>query len=115
MLARIQSYCCPACGGHIGEAAPIETVREAVTAPVKKVIFDMLARRVGRAVLKDSIIDAVYGNRADGGPETASTTIQVQVCQLRRIIEPFGWTISNSRGGAGELAQWKLIPTEAGP
>jgi DNA-binding response OmpR family regulator len=115
MLSRVQSFCCPSCGGYIGEAAAVDTVRESISAPAKRLIFDMLTRRVGRPVLKDAIIEAVYGSRSDGGPDNASTIVQVLVSQLRRQIEPYGWTISNSRGGAGELAQWKLIPTERGP
>lgn len=112
VVARVQTYTCPCCGGFIGEAAPIEQVKEAITAPAHRIIFDLLARSIGQAVRRDTIIDRIYGGRADGGPETADRILKAQVSQLRRRIEPFGWTITVSKGGSGYLAQWRLIPTE---
>ena len=113
VVARVQTYSCPCCGGFIGEAAPIEQVRESITPPAQRIIFDLLARSIGRAVHRDAIIELMYGGRSDGGPDTADHVVKAQVSQLRRRIEPFGWTISVSRGGSGHLAQWRLIPTEA--
>jgi hypothetical protein len=109
---RIQSYCCPSCGGFIGEASPIEKVREALTAPSQRLIFDALSRPVGRSVHRETLFSLIYGNRRDGGPDRGEHVLTVHVSQLRRKIEPFGWTITASRGGSGNLAQWRLIPTE---
>lgn len=114
VVARIQTFTCPCCGGLIGEAAPVEEVRQYVTAPAHRIIFDILSRSVGRPVFRDALIHLIYGGRADGGPERADKVLAVQVSQLRRRIEPFGWTISSSKGGSGIHAQWRLIPTEAG-
>lgn len=111
---RIQTFTCPCCKGFIGEAAPIEQVREYVTAPSRRLILDMLSKRIGAPVLRDNIMSRMYGSRADGGPESGDTVLKVMVSQLRRQIEPYGWTITGSRGGSGELAQWRLIPLEAG-
>lgn len=107
---RIQTYTCPCCGGDIGEAAPIEQVVENVTQPSRRLILSMLADKPGASVFRDRIIDRLYGSRADGGPDAADNLIKSIVSQLRRQIEPFGWTISTSRGGSGDLAQWRLIP-----
>lgn len=111
---RIQTFTCPCCGGFIGEAAPIEQVREFVTAPARRLVLDMLSKRIGSPVHRDAIVDRMYGHRADGGPESGSNVILAIVSQLRRQIEPYGWTISQSKGGSGYLAQWRLIPREAG-
>lgn len=111
---KIQHFSCPTCGGHLGEAAKIDDVRAALTRPAWRTIFDLLARAPGRSVMRDTLIEALYGDRADGGPERADHVIKAHVSQLRRIIEPFGWTITVSRGGSGHLAQWKLIPTLGG-
>lgn len=115
MLSRVRKYSCPCCGGDIGEAASLEAVAEAVSSPTRNTILSMLIRSIGRPVLRDAMIDRLYGDRADGGPERAANIIMVQVSRLRREIEPFGWTITNGKGGAGENAQWRLIPTEVGP
>lgn len=113
VATRIQAFCCPSCGGFIGEAAPVDKVRDAITAPAQRVIFDLLSRSMGTAVMRDTIMDRMYAHRSDGGPDTADQVLKATVSQLRRRIEPFGWTISASKGGAGHLAQWRLIPTEA--
>ncbi|MFN3337244.1 MAG: winged helix-turn-helix domain-containing protein, partial [Thermomicrobium sp.] len=111
---RIQTFCCPACGGFIGEAAPLDQVMESVTQPSRRLILGMLAKPPGAVVLRDRILDRLYGHRADGGPETGDHVVKAMVSQLRRQIEPFGWTITGSRGGSGNLAQWRLVPREAG-
>jgi hypothetical protein len=110
---RIETFTCPCCGGFIGEAAPVDQIREYVTAPGRRLILDMLTKTVGAPVHRDLIINRMYGGRSDGGPENGDHVVKAMVSQLRRQIEPFGWTISSSRGGSGELAQWRLIPREA--
>lgn len=111
---KIQSFMCPCCGGFIGEAAPIAQVRDYVTAPAQRLIFDMLSKSPGEPVMRDRIVSRMYSHRRDGGPDQSDNTLRSMVCQLRRKIEPFGWTITTSKGGSGYLAQWRLIPTEAG-
>jgi len=106
-----QSFSCPACGHGIGEAASVDHVKEAITAPAHRIIFEALSRKVGSSVRRDMLLNRIYGDRPDGGPEHADTILKVQVSQLRRKIEPYGWTISVSKGGSGQLAQWRLIPT----
>lgn len=108
-----QTFSCPCCGGLIGQAATIDEVRKAVTAPALRIIFDSLSRNVGQAVPRNRIADLLWGGRSDGGPETGYRNLAVQVSQLRRKIEPFGWTINRSLGGSGNHSSWRLIPTEA--
>ncbi|MCJ8518989.1 hypothetical protein ABID21_001894 [Pseudorhizobium tarimense] len=111
---RIASFTCPCCKGFIGEAAPLDQVMESVTQPSRRIILEMLASKPGSPVLRDRILDRLYGDRADGGPDTGDHVVKAMVSQLRRQIEPFGWTVTGSRGGSGNLAQWRLIPVEAG-
>lgn len=111
---RLQTITCPCCGGFMGEAAPIEAVREAVTSPVKRSIFEELSRQPGQPVSRDVLRTATYAHRRGVAAENADHVLKVQVSQLRRCIEPYGWTISTNKGGSGNLAQWRLIPMEAG-
>lgn len=98
----------------MGQAASISDVRAAVTAPARRSVLDALSRSIGKPVTRDSIIERVYGGRADGGPDDADHVIKAVVSQLRRQIEPFGWTITHGKGGSGNMAQWRLIPTVGG-
>jgi len=109
---RIQSYCCPACGGFIGEAAPIDEVKKAISSPSRRCILDLLAADVGRHRTRLDMQSALsqLGRTAR---VLSPKNIHVQVCNLRKEIEPFGWTIANSTG-APFAAQYRLVPTEAG-
>lgn len=115
---RIQSYTCPCCGGFIGEAAPIEAVVNAVSSVTGRKILEKLSSNVGRAFPRNEIIDFVYRDDADGGPDDAAGTFSVTLFRLRQVIEPFGWTIEKKGGGGrgeyGTPGLYRLIPTEAG-
>lgn len=107
---RIKSYVCPCCGGDIGEAPSIERVREMITQPSRRVIFDLLAEVPGKAVHRDVIYRRLYGHRHDGGPISGETSIHVFMSILRRQLAPYGWYISSSRGGRGRASEYRLIP-----
>jgi len=44
----------------------------------------------GRRTPVDELIDALWGDCADGGPLTADNCIKVHVCRLRRQLREFG-------------------------
>lgn len=113
MLSRVQTFSCPCCGGHIGEAARPDDVRLGLRGH-KRTMFDVLAKRIGLPVTKHDMVNAMYSGRADGGPDDAGNIVSVEMLRLRRSIEPFGWTIT-STGRAGVMAEYRLIPLEVGP
>ncbi len=111
---RLQVCSCPTCGGFMGEAAPLEAVREKVRMGHQLIILDLLSRRVGILVGSDAIIDAMYSGRRDGGPDKASQVLAVTMNRLKTTIEAFGWTIASVGRGSGNKASYRLIPREAG-
>ena len=114
MLQSKQAYCCPACGGYIGDAAPVEFVSDKLPRGHQERIFGILSRRIGRQVSKDTLIDAMYSERADGGPVYADNIVSIEINKLRSQIEGFGWTIVSKGRGSGNKAVYRLIPLEAG-
>lgn len=50
----------------------------------EELVLDELATFRGRHVLHPDLIDAVYGHRPDGGPETGDAVIKVIVHRIRR-------------------------------
>lgn len=58
-------------------------------------VLMVLVSRAGQNVSHQTIIQAVYGNRADGGPDNPSESIKVVVCKLRRWLP---WLIINIHG-----------------
>lgn len=115
MLSRVQNFSCPCCGGHLGEAAPLEFIRDHIAIGHQKRIFDRLSSRVGREFAKESLIDAMYGDRSDGGPMHAENIVSIEVGRLRKTLERFGWSLISKGRGTGNKAFYRLTPTEVGP
>lgn len=114
---RIQAFCCPTCRGFIGEAAPIASVRDALSKPMLIKIFDVLSDRVGKNVRRSFIIDVCYEDDEDGGPEDAEGAFRVNLHNLRKIISRYGWHIECVGGmGRGDFngGFYRLMPIEAG-
>lgn len=109
---RNTRFSCPCCGGDIGQAAALQDVRKAVTQPTALVIFDALSKNAGAPVTRGEILKAVVGAQSRWTPRI-SRNIDNQVSNLRKTLAAFGWTISHMRGGKGDMANWRLIPTEA--
>jgi DNA modification methylase len=67
--------------------------------PLKARIFDVLWRnwRTGRLITRDQMMDLVYANDPNGGPESENI-ISVQVGLTREAIAPFGLTIKGRIG-----------------
>ena len=57
----------------------------------KLMILTMLMSR--QECSREALIDAMYGDRPDGGPEYAKKIIDISICKLRRKLVPFGVTI----------------------
>lgn len=55
----------------------------------------------------------MYGDRSDGGPETADNIVSIQVLRLRTFLEQYGWTITSEGRGRGNKVFYRLIPLEA--
>lgn len=40
----------------------------------------------GRMVHKETLLDRMYGDRADGGPDDPENTLGVTICRLRKVF-----------------------------
>lgn len=114
VIPQVQSYTCPCCHGYIGEAAPIDAVLERVSRGQQKAILEILAKRVGKTVAKDSVLSVLFDGRADGGPDNAAHVLAVQISYLRKFVGTYGWSILTTGGGRGASTFYRLVPTEAG-
>lgn len=113
MLHKRETFTCPCCGGYIGEAAPVAFVAERLPVGHQARVFEAFSRRVGRPFTKESLIQTMYGDRSDGGPETADNIVSIQVLRLRTFLEQYGWTITSEGRGRGNKVFYRLIPLEA--
>lgn len=53
-------------------------------------IIGALRRANGRMVSQSTLVDAMYGDREDGGPDDAKRVLHVLICRLRRQGHPIG-------------------------
>lgn len=113
MLNRIQSYQCPCCGNYLGEAAPLDLVRDAISHGHQRTIFDELAKKQGVPVHKEKLLSVMYGS-VGGGPDTSDQVAATMISALKKKLERYGWTIHSAGGGRGNVSRYRLIPLEAG-
>jgi hypothetical protein len=57
------------------------------------------------------LIEIVYADDPDGGPEAAQSSISRTVMRVRMKIKRFGWTIPLARRGPGSTG-YRLQPIE---
>lgn len=50
-----------------------------------------------RHLSTNEMIDAIWADDVDGGPETADTAVSVYLCRLRKLLVPVGVTIVRER------------------
>lgn len=69
-------------------------------------MFELLLKRVGRYVSRETIYDYLYQDRCDGGPFTS--IIGVRLCKIRKKLTAIGVKISNAHG-QGWMLQPELV------
>lgn len=94
---------CPCCQQSV-EAMPLDKIAQyAPLTPSERKAFRFLASRFGQYVPTQRLIDYLYSDHRDGGPENARTCTYVFLSRMRRKIKSYGIGISGheSRGYDG--------------
>ncbi|NTA27429.1 hypothetical protein [Allorhizobium ampelinum] len=98
----------------MGEAAPIERVIESIKSQQRRIIVEMLSKRLLMGVHIDTLIDEIYKDDPNGGAISAIGCVHVQISHARKDLKPFGWTILNKGKSHSRLGMYYLVPLEAG-
>lgn len=114
MVASENTFC-PCCGATLASGPPTWLVELFILCPAERRLMKVLARRFPWYVDREILIDALYGDRSDGGPLSANNVLSVHLCQLRRALEPFGWTVSKGTSGRGGCGRHRLEKTGQRP
>lgn len=101
---------CPCCNQAIAGRAPIEALSEGRFPPQMRTIVDVLSKAYPRPVSMGNLIDALYGNDPNGGPDDPEQVIRIRICSLRPQLEQYGWAIPLSTGGPGNYGRYRLAP-----
>ena len=103
----IVEHTCPCCRGLIGRASTLDEV-EATIAGQNLIVFRELRFSRMMSARTQEFIDALWGG--NDWPDNAQQQIRVIMTRLRKIIEPFGWTIILRAGGGGSSV-YQLVTT----
>ena len=101
---------CPTCGGEMQDV-PAEALLAVPMPAQAKLLLRALVKAWPRGVDKARIVDALWGSAWGGGPMAPSNQASVQMVQLRRLLAPYGWTVSKGKGGRGAQSNYRLVRT----
>jgi len=99
---------CPTCGHDLDAPPSVASLASARLRPQDRKIVDALSRAYPRAVRTSALVDALYGDDPNGGPEDPSQVIAVRIYTLRRLLPQFGWTVPNAKVGRGNYGEYRL-------
>lgn len=92
---------CPCCKQEVA-VLPLDGLFTVLRlGPVEERIARVLARRRGEWLTTDELVDAVYSNHPDGGPEYAGASIGVIFHRLKNILKPFDIKLEGHQGPGG--------------
>lgn len=89
---------CPCCEGKgvVEFMLPLPVAM----APIPSIIYRAVKARPG-VLNAERLIAIVYGDRPDGGPDTALQTIHVQIHRMNKALAAVGERLKANRRGAG--------------
>lgn len=101
---------CPACGKPV-DAVPAQALAlsTGLSAHERKVV-EALVAAYPRYVTGEFLLESVYGDRWDGGPD--SNSLNVFMVHLRKKLPKYGWTIPSGKQGRGNPGRYRLQHTE---
>lgn len=92
---------CPCCGAESTAQIPPSALAAYIhVTPVQRRVLNVLVRHFGKEVPSETIIDAAYFDREDGGPKDGRNSITVIIHRLRKRLLPYGYTIRGFWGSA---------------
>lgn len=84
---------CPCCGGDMPAVVPTTALSAIPMPDSERAILDLAVAAYPRAVPTASIVNAIWGRRADGGPLDTDNGIGVRVHRLNKKLRPVGWSV----------------------
>lgn len=109
---RLSGTTCPCCGAPI-PGLPIDGLQHVPMTTQQHRIVDALVSIFPRTASLEFLIDAVWGDRPDGGPNgDLINHLAVQQVKINKVIEPTGWRVSGAYNGrAGHRRLMQIAPS----
>jgi len=97
---------CPCCGATSRDLNPRVLVEYIAVTPTERRIFDYFARHFGAWVQTADIVNSVYADDPNGGPDTAESSVNGLIARLRPKLQSVGLRIDGGSGRAGRRMVW---------
>ena len=98
---------CPTCQQNVDKFPdPVMVIAGLECSPIQRRILMFLVRRFGVRCRVGEVIDRVYANCPEGGPDNANVVISRAVGSLRETLPEYGLTINGGRGQDGYCLAW---------
>lgn len=110
--------CCPTCGAKLEKQFAWSDADRTFTTPIGRARFTKIHAAIFNAIWRagkggihdrERFMEAVYGDRPEGGPE-GFNTLSVHLIRLRERLEPVGYTITHNMGNPRR--GWRLVKIE---
>lgn len=86
-------YRCPCCGGAITAPMSVDGLLGLPHSPLERRILSAIVAAYPEHVEKPELINAMYWDDPNGGPDDAARTTDVHVYRINRRIAKHGWQI----------------------
>lgn len=93
---------CPCCKQAVNKVEPKALIAYLTLSPTERIIAELTAQSFGQTLPSDRVIDAMYADREDGGPDNTERILAIMTFRLRAKLKPYGLTVG-SRGGRGGI------------
>lgn len=105
---------CPCCRRPLDDdqQVDVEHLREAPLSKMQKKLLVALIDSHPRAVRTEVLIDRLWGDDPNGGPDNPPNVIRTMVTNMRKRLPDYGWTIPLSFGGPGSYGSYRLEPVK---
>jgi DNA-binding response OmpR family regulator len=88
---------CPNCGFRHGEHGFGEGLSCLALPRYERIVLTRLIAARGGWVSNAQLVDAIYGDHPDGGPETAPRMVWCHTSKLNKKVKRIGWRIDTAR------------------
>lgn len=97
------ALCCPTCGQSLPDGlVPVEALVDAALTTQQMAVIELLIRAYPRSVTMAVIVDSLWGDDPNGGPEDPRNIVHIQLSRIRKMIRHHGWTIPKLKAGPND-------------
>jgi DNA-binding response OmpR family regulator len=102
---------CPCCGKKMNDT-PLNQMQALPLTGKQRLLCGFLAGKIGKWQTRAKVIDAIYGDDPDGGPDGPEMCLRVFVHKARKQLTSIGLDIEVARGRGADGMRMILVPEE---